>query len=471
MVFYFHIMGCKVIPYICKMDWNQLYCDYRTGVDKNRPKQDDPRSEYQRDFDRIIFSSAFRRLQNKTQVFPMPGSVFVHNRLTHSLELASVGRSLGTLIGDHIIKKGGLNDTSVRFYREDLKNVISAGCLCHDIGNPPFGHSGESAISNFFIKNEKQYRALFSLEEWHDIIDYEGNANAIRLMTSQQKGKSPGGLRLTYTTLASIIKYPCESKASDKKVKQVHRKKYGFFQSEKNIFLDIAKETNMAKESSAPIIYKRHPFVYLVEAADDICYTIIDLEDAHRLGIISHESCATMLLALIDELESGSMQSVHNQLNQIQDKNERIAYLRARSIGVLARAAQQRFINKSDQIIECNFHESLLDQVERESNAWRSIQDYSIDKIYNNPEVVKIEIAGFKILYTLLEHFIPVVIDENHSVKDKKILRLIPDQFKPDAQDSTYESVMMILDFISGMTDPYASSLYRKISGISIGLG
>src|SRR5690606_27058479 len=246
------------------MDLNLLYSGKRLGVDASK----DTRTEYQRDFDRIIFSSSFRRLQNKTQVFPLPGSVFVHNRLTHSLEVSSVGRSLGNLVGDVIVKhyKSELSSESQEFYRYSLYNVIASACLCHDIGNPAFGHSGEDAIASFFIKNQSTLKDKFNDEQWADLINFEGNANAIRVLTQQQKGKSKGGLKLTYSTLASIAKYPCEAIAKDKSF--IYRKKFGFFQSEKLTFMDIAENTQMIKDDSNPLIYLRHPFVWLVEAAD-----------------------------------------------------------------------------------------------------------------------------------------------------------------------------------------------------------
>ena len=261
---------------------NDLYTNRRTG---NSESPIASRTDFQRDFDRIIFSTSFRRLQNKTQVFPLPGSVFVHNRLTHSLEVASVGRSLGSFAGEFIVEKFAqeLNEDSKNFYLHNLHNVIAAACLCHDIGNPAFGHSGEDAIASYFEKNE-DLKSLMTEKQWADFINFEGNANAIRVLTHQQRGKDKGGLQLTMATLASIAKYPCESIAKDKK--QLHRKKFGFFQSEKETFREIAKATDFITEQEEPLVYKRHPFVWLVEAADDICYNIIDIEDAHRLKII-----------------------------------------------------------------------------------------------------------------------------------------------------------------------------------------
>lgn len=263
------------------MKFESIITDKRVGSDK---VSTGTRSGFQRDFDRLIFSSAFRRLQNKTQVFPLPGTAFVHNRLTHSLEVASVGRSLGKIIGERIGESYKSKQDVYEFYRYELANVIAAACLAHDIGNPAFGHSGEKAISNYFIENAEikidgqELKKFFFEKEWKDITSFEGNANAVRILTHDFRGKFKGGFGLTYTTIASILKYPCESIAVDKKFR--HRKKYGFFQSEKETALKIMQELQMIEESSEPVIFKRHPFVYLVEAADDICYSVVDMEDA-----------------------------------------------------------------------------------------------------------------------------------------------------------------------------------------------
>lgn len=197
------------------MNLNQIYTSQRTG---NHGATSASRTDFQRDFDRIIFSSAFRRLQNKTQVFPLPGSVFVHNRLTHSLEVSSVGRSLGSVIGDFIVQnfEKELSEDSKNFYQHNLSNVIASACLCHDVGNPAFGHSGEDAIASYFERNEADLKQKFSEKEWADLVNFEGNANAIRVLTHQQSGKDLGGTQLTYTTLASIAKYPCEAIAKKK---------------------------------------------------------------------------------------------------------------------------------------------------------------------------------------------------------------------------------------------------------------
>lgn len=451
------------------MDLNKLYSDIRTGK-ATMSTSSDPRTQYQRDFDRIIFSSAFRRLQNKTQVFPLPGSVFVHTRLTHSLEVASVGRSLGTLVGDFIVQNyKDLNEVSKQFYKHSLYNVISSACLCHDIGNPAFGHSGEDAIANYFINNEDSLKSLFEPKHWADFINFEGNANAIRILTQQQQGKSEGGTQLTFATLASIAKYPCESMAKDEDF--IHTKKFGFFQSEKQTFSEIARNTDMIIASEIPLSYYRHPFVWLVEAADDICYNIIDLEDAHRLGIISHENCIDMLLTLVDCIGNNDIKKVKEQLAKISNRNDKISYLRAKAIGSLTMTAVEIYQNNFSSILDGNYSTPLFKTIKNDCEALREITKFSEAHIYNHRAVVEIENAGYNVMNELLTHFISPILKDPGERKniDKKALKLLPQQFVYDDKGH-YERVMGILDYVSGMTDNYATDLYRKINGIDIGM-
>ena len=448
------------------IDLNTLYSNKRTGIN-NPVVNGDPRTDFQRDYDRIIFSSAFRRLQNKTQVFPLPGSVFVHNRLTHSLEVSSVGRSLGNLIGEFIADKFDkqLNTESKLFYRYDLINVIAAACLCHDIGNPAFGHSGEDAIVCFFRNNESHLKPFFSDNEWCDLINFEGNANAIRVLTHQQKGKSEGGLMLTYSTLASIAKYPCESTGKDKSV--LHRKKFGFFQSEKNTFTDIAESTGMIQQSDEPVTFLRHPFVWLVEAADDICYNIIDFEDAHRIGIVEHSNCIDLLLSLIESNEEESGKTTA-RLESISDKNEQVTFLRAKAINTLITKSKSIFEQNVESFINGTFNKPIFDCIKECNSELTDIIDFSREHIYNNRQVVEIENAGYNVINELLVHFIPPMLKNNRTNAEEKAIRLIPIAFNYDGA-SPYERVMGVLDYISGMTDNYITDLYRRIKGIDMG--
>ncbi len=449
------------------MDLNQIYTSQRTGNHGNTLAS---RTDFQRDFDRIIFSSAFRRLQNKTQVFPLPGSVFVHNRLTHSLEVSSVGRSLGSVIGDFISQKfeNDLSEDSKNFYQHNLSNVIASACLCHDVGNPAFGHSGEDAIASYFEQNEKDLKPKFSEKEWADLVNFEGNANAIRVLTHQQNGKDEGGTQLTFTTLASIAKYPCEAIA--KKKGTIHRKKFGFFQNEKDTFLEIAKSVNLIQESENPHIFKRHPFVWVVEAADDICYNIIDMEDAHRLGIVSTSDCENLFFDLIKS-ENQNTERVVQKLKFLTNENERISYLRAKVINALINKSVEIYQQNFEKILEGNLEKALLDIYKSENKTLQEIEDFSIAKIYGHKVVVEIENAGYNVMYELLDHFIPSILktkDERKSY-DKMALKLLPKQFQYE-NGNDYQKVLGIIDFVSGMTDNYATDLYRKIKGIDIGM-
>jgi dGTPase len=449
------------------MNLNHIFTNQRTG---NNPQTKASRTDFQRDFDRIIFSSAFRRLQNKTQVFPLPGSVFVHNRLTHSLEVSSVGRSLGSIIGEFIAEdfKSELTEDSRNFYLYNLGNVIAAACLCHDVGNPAFGHSGEDAIASYFERNEKDLKTKFNEKEWADLVNFEGNANAIRVLAQQQQGKDAGGIQLTFSTLASIAKYPCEAVAKKKGI--IHRKKFGFFQNEKDIFLEIAKRTQLISESEEPHIFKRHPFVWLVEAADDICYNIIDMEDAHRLGIVSTADCKNLFFELVKS-ETDDVQRIETKLSSISNENEQISYLRAKVINALINKSIEMYKSNFAAILEGNLSNGLLDIYKKENKALQDIAGFSVEKIYNHKAVVEIENAGYNVMYELLDHFIPSILkpEGNRKSYDEKALKLIPKQFiYSDGTD--YQKVLGVIDFVSGMTDNYATDLYRKIKGIDIGM-
>lgn len=449
------------------MNLNQIFTNQRTG---NNPHTKASRTDFQRDFDRIIFSSAFRRLQNKTQVFPLPGSVFVHNRLTHSLEVSSVGRSLGSIIGEFIFEtyKNDLTEDSKNFYLHNLGNVIAAACLCHDVGNPAFGHSGEDAIASYFERNEKDLKLKFNEKEWADLVNFEGNANAIRVLAQRQQGKDDGGIQLTFSTLASIAKYPCEAVARKKGI--IHRKKFGFFQNEKDIFLEIAKATNLILENEEPYIFKRHPFVWLVEAADDICYNIIDMEDAHRLGIVSTADCENLFFELIKS-ESNDTDRVKNKLASISNENEKISYLRAKTINALINKSLEIYKHNFENILQGNLDNGLLDIYKSENRALQDIEAFSIEKIYNHKAVVEIENAGYNVMYELLDHFIPSILKPENERKsyDKKALKLLPRQFVYE-EGTDYQKVLGVVDFVSGMTDNFATDLYRKIKGIDIGM-
>lgn len=454
-----------------QMTWHNCYTSDRFGME---PDSEHVRSAFERDYDRIIFSSAFRRLQNKTQVFPLPEHVFVHNRLTHSLEVVSVGRSLGTMVGQKLAALPEVADKeqSVDFYINQLKNVVSAACLAHDLGNPAFGHSGEEAISKFFIDNgsKQDFRARFSTAEWQDLITFEGNANALRVLTRQFNGRLEGGYRLTYPTLASILKYPCESLGQIKKGPK-HRSKYGFFQDDRKTFEDIAQKLHFKKDEDSPLSYFRHPFVYLVEAADDICYSIIDFEDAHRLGILSFDEVKTAFLALLEKNKDENMARVNSNLaNLAMDPNEAVAYLRAKCINFLVQQCAEVFIANNEAILKGEFKGALLDGILDLKEALGHIQQVSVARIYNHNSVVKIELAGFKIMSGLIEDLVEAALlpKDDRKNRHKKLLNLMPYQNQFSESDTDYQKVMCVLDYVSAMTDNYALNLYRNLRGISV---
>ncbi len=452
------------------MNWNNCISNKRIG----RPNSKSSRTDYQRDYDRIIFSSSFRRLQDKTQVFPLPGNTFVHNRLTHSLEVASVGRTLGSIIGELIVKDVDyLTEESKEFYLFHLSSVIAAACLAHDMGNPPFGHSGEDAISNYFKESASRkingvaFHELFERSEWNDLINFEGNANALHILTHGYPGKSTGGLALTSSTISAILKYPCASLDMNKSMK--HRKKYGYFMFNESTFKEVCENTNMIPDTgSSYLSFKRHPFVYLVEAADDICYRIIDIEDAHRINILNSTDTETLFLDILNEISPSEKESMFTTLNLISDQNERIGYLRAKCINALVSATAKVFDDNKAAILAGEWNDTLFGNIEDKSNILKEAKMRSIDKIYNDHSVIQIEIAGYNIIYELLNTFVPLVLKSNLSSLERKIHHLIPSQYRFEGE-SYYSKVIGIIDFIAGMTDGYATEYYKKVKGISLG--
>ena len=447
------------------MDWDKLLNTTRLGLETKKSKDDKTRTQFERDYDRLIFSSPFRRLQNKTQVFPLPGNIFVHNRLTHSLEVASVGRSLGHIIADRLQGKGIVADENKL---REIGSVVATACLAHDMGNPPFGHSGEKAIRQYF-REGAGYKWKQELDErqWQDLVNYEGNANALRILTHQFKGRRKGGFNLTYTTLATIVKYPCESVAIDKD--KAHQKKFGFFQTEKPTFEYLAGELGIPVSSSNSLIAERHPLVYLVEAADDICYHIIDLEDAHRLGIAGFDETKSFLKNFFDHQGlAGEQAEIEETFKTVTDPKEQIAYLRARVIGLLTNACADIFLQYHDDILNGRMKSDIIDLLPSPyDDALQAIKNFSVENIYNDRSVTEVEIAGYNVLGGLLEEFLPAVTGAADSPYKQKLNRLFPDQFRTDST-APYDRIMSVVDFVSGMTDTYALDLFRKIKGIAL---
>lgn len=447
------------------MNWEQLLSNKRLGQE-NMPRKKDDRTEFQRDYDRLIFSAPFRRLQNKTQVFPLPGSIFVHNRLTHSLEVSSVGRSLGNDVSRLLLER---HPYLYATHFTELGNIVSAACLAHDLGNPPFGHSGEKAIGTYFSEGEGRFLKDYICPEtgdgltdaqWQDLIHFEGNANAFRLLTHHFVGRREGGFVMTYSTLASIVKYPFTSDLAAKKGK------FGFFRAEENDYLKIAKELGILKQESpdGTLHYSRYPLVYLVEAADDICYEIMDIEDAHKLKILTTEETKNLLLAYFPDEKQAH---IKERMRTLDDVNEQIVYLRSCAISALESECVRVFVENEDSILNGTFQGSLIEHIDEiPRKAYAECEKVSYARIYRCREVVDIEIAGYTVITTLTDLMIKAVTQPNLQFS-KLLISRVSTQY--DVLASTlYDRILAVLDYISGMTDVYALDLYRKIKGMSI---
>ena len=437
------------------MNWNQLICDKRLGMEEFHDDRHHTRSDFQRDYDRLIFSSPFRRLQNKTQVFPLPGSIFVHNRLTHSLEVSSVGRSMGNEIALRLRDKYASVSWTQKL--DCLRDIVAAACLCHDLGNPPFGHSGEKTISTYFSEgNGQALKEQVGNREWADLINFEGNANSFRLLTHRFKGRRNGGMAMTYSSLASIVKYPYSSLHAGEKGK------FGFFSSEEEIFRRVATQLGMPETDSGK--FARHPLVYVTEAADDICYQIMDLEDAHKLKIIGLQEVVELLLGFFGSTDKERMQRMMNHLD---DPNEKIAYLRSNAIGAMVVDCADVFSKNEETILAGEFRGTLVDNMNpRLKDAYAKCSATAWNKIYCAPEVVDKELAGNRIITYLLDTLMDAVMnpDKNYS---RLLLNIIPGQYDTSAS-TLYERIQSVLDHISGMTDVYALDLFRKLNGHSL---
>jgi dGTPase len=454
------------------MKWNTLFSQRRLGDEKKLSSDKSDRSNFERDYDRVVFSSAFRRLQDKTQVIPLPESDFVHTRLTHSLEVSCVGRSLGKFVGEKIIKKYKLGNTiSVA----DFGAIVATACLSHDIGNPPFGHSGESAISNYFRNGTgKKYEELIGdKDKWSDLINFEGNANGFKILTNSRKSVG-GGIKLTYAALASFVKYPTKSLKEDSDRERFKDKKsfkkYGYFQSDKDIFEDIFSELEIDRITD--YYYARHPITFLVEASDDICYRIMDFEDGIRIGLVPFSTGEKMLKSIANKNYDSS------KYKAIKDKREKIGYLRAKAISRLIDECAVVFLANEKEILSGKFDKPLLDKIDSQEPIYK-IEEISIKEIYKSKNVVQIETAGFKVVDGLLDLFIEAV-NDFYEIKDLKelgkqkplsanLINLLPEQFiSGKRDDDLYERILQVCGFVAGMTDSYAVMLYKRLQGIEL---
>lgn len=445
------------MDHIQKMSWDKLISAKRFGLERYHDERKRNRSDFQRDYDRLVFSAPFRRLQNKTQVFPLPGSVFVHNRLTHSLEVSCVGRSLGNNVTAILIDK--YKDEPWAHKLQGIGAIVAAACLAHDMGNPPFGHSGERAIATYFSEgNGMILEKELKKNEWTDLTHFEGNANAFRLLTHQFNGRREGGFVMTYSTLASIVKYPYSSTLASSKGK------FGFFSSEETDFIRVADELGMIRYEGEDVRYCRHPLVYLVEAADDICYQVMDIEDAHKLRILTTEKTKELFLGFF---EKERLEHIKDTLNIVTDVNEQIAYLRSCVVGVLVDECSRIFCEDEDKLLRGEVKGpliSLIDETPRK--AYKECTRVAYESIYKSSDVLDIELAGNRIISVLLDKLIDAVMYPQKAYS-QLLLNKVPGQYEMRAE-SLYNRTQAVIDYISGMTDVYALDLYRKINGMSL---
>lgn len=447
------------------MNWQQLlslnrYADKQTRLRKD---QDETRLGFEVDYDRVIFSSAFRSLQDKTQVIPLSKTDFVHSRLTHSLEVSVVGRSLGRIVGKKVMQKYPELAKTYAYQFNDFGAIVAAAALAHDIGNPPFGHSGEKAIGEYFKSgNGKRFKSKLTEKQYEDLIKFEGNANGFKLLTETKHGIKDG-LRLSYATLGAFTKYPKES-LPHKPTNGVSDKKFGFFQSEKAIFDTVATELGMKKiAENNDIRYARHPLAFLVEAADDICYTIIDFEDGINLGLIEEDLALEYLIKLVKD-------TIYTEkYNQLTTKKSRLGYLRSLAISTLIQEAVRVFIENESAILDGSFNTALL----KKSKFTAQIDDIlsiSREKIYQSKEVVEKEIAGYKIITTLLDTYTKAIentIEQKPSNYDNLLISSFLKDIETEETD-TYTWLISLSSKVASLTDGNALRDYKKLSGYNV---
>ncbi|MES9959428.1 MAG: deoxyguanosinetriphosphate triphosphohydrolase [Sedimenticola sp.] len=449
------------------MQWSKLLSRKRIGSSQE-PGTSTVRTDFQRDFDRIVFSSAFRRMQDKTQVFPLSRVDYIRTRLTHSLEASSIGRSLGTLVGEQIIRRHGLAQNEA----SDFGDICAAACLAHDIGNPPFGHSGEDAIRHWAHtgKYGEPRVGVLKDSEKEDFLSFEGNAQGFRILTRLQNPDNPGGLQLTCATLAAFTKYPRESFLGGSNFNGVSAKKQGFVVEDRERFTEVANEVGLIRRDPSRAIWHRHPLAFLVEAADDISYRVIDIEDGFRLGYFTLDEVMDLFWSIIPDRAKQEQ-----RLNRISDDKGRVEFLRAKVINEAIGQAMSCFLDNEADIMSGRFDEPLLSRVSATEPMGQLIA-VAKARIYNAQEVVGIQTAGFQVIGELLERFSETLDDiamhgEQASARSRMTSHLISKQFVgPDnvPSQNLYTRLLRLTDYVAGMTDTYAVSLYKKMTGISL---
>ncbi|MDA9359311.1 dNTP triphosphohydrolase [Flavobacteriaceae bacterium] len=438
------------------MNWEQLLSLQRYGdkTKRLRKEQDETRLGFEVDYDRIVFSAAFRSLQDKTQVIPFSKTDFVHTRLTHSLEVSVVARSIGRLAGKAILEKHPHLSEIHAYQSNDFGAIVAAAALAHDIGNPPFGHSGEKAIGHFFSDGSGAgYKAELNALEYEDLCKFEGNANGFKIVSQSMEG-APGGLRLSAATLGAYMKYP-KASLPHKPTQHVADKKFGFYQAQATDFSTLAQDLGLASTKGT---YFRHPLAYLVEAADDICYTIIDFEDGINLGWISESYALEYLINLVkDSIDKKTYASLKHT-------PQRMSYLRALAINSLIKDAVAIFLKNEEVILSGSFPHALLDKSKYAAQI-DDIISLSVEKVYHSPEVLQKEIVGYKVITTLLDAFTTAAVHEfkgEADAYDQLILRLVP-KGTPFLSDSLYDTLLNATCYVASLSDGKAMELSKKM--------
>ena len=444
-----------------RMHWPSLLSHHRLGGPPAAGAG--PRSEFQRDFDRIVFSSAFRRLQDKTQVFPLAQNDYVRTRLTHSLEVASVGRSLGVLAGDHVLRAHA-EASATGCSAGDFGAIVAAACLAHDIGNPPFGHAGEAAIQSWFDASAlgRSVLARLAPEERADFARFEGNAQTFRILARLGMPDNAGGMQLTCATLAAVAKYPRPAHLPFAAPAGISARKHNFFHADRERFEAVAQATGLIRRRAGAACWCRHPLAFLVEAADDICYCVIDVEDAFRAGELSYAEIEPLYRGIVAD------PAVWQKARAIATDEKRVEYLRARTIDALVAEAAETFAAREQAMLEGSFDEALIALIPH-AGALEAFRALARDRVYQSAVVLNLQSPAAEILGKLLDAFVGAVeaaVDGSPAPGARAILGLLPGQFlcadgSPAAE--LYARVLGVTDFVSGMTDSYAMAVVAKL--------
>lgn len=438
------------------MNWEQLLSDTRCGSthQSTTPPQKD-RNEYDKDYGRVLFSSAFRRLQDKTQVFPLGRNDYVRTRLTHSLEVAHIGSSLGMHVGNLLgEKRKELNDI---MKPSGLATIVSTACLAHDIGNPPFGHSGEDAIESSLAR--------------HGVTrPFEGNAQGFRILTCTGDPMEGRGLKLTCAILGAFMKYPCtQSYSSAVKKKSIipsnrlECKKFGIGEPEREAASFVAGKLGLLprhQPGAAELCWSRHPLAYLMEAADDICYRIADIEDGFFSGLLDFSHARELFSPFLKERHLKYV----GELVQKGEEASCVHYMRAIAIGASIQAAVNSFMDHEEELLQGRMEQSLIDSSTL-SGALDGLYRYAMENVYQAREVIEVEAMGYKVLGELIDFFMEWV---NHpaSGQSKKVAIMLQGAKLPKDGAGRDARLTHMLDYISGMTDSFALETYRKLTGI-----